>query len=89
MIDLLMREKKRPYIAPSFASLFASGRPALPWEIADTINIMLANHQIESIGVTGSLCPSVLTAIGYGAPERKINAFAYYSQWATPGAGTL
>src|SRR5205807_8826741 len=81
MTDLLMRDKKRPYIAPRFASLFGSGRPALPWVIADTINIVLADHQIEGVGVTGSLCPSVLTAIGYGAPDRAINAFVFHSRW--------
>lgn len=81
MSNLLLRDKARPYIAPQFASLFWSGRPAIPWEIADIINIVLAEHNIQSIGVTGSLHPSIAAAIGYGAPDRHINAFAFKSAW--------
>jgi hypothetical protein len=49
--------------------------------MADQINQTLLQHNVHSIGVTGSLCPSVLTAVGYGAPDRRINAYAFLSRW--------
>ncbi len=72
----------RPWIGPRFLSLFGAGRPALSWELADHINQLLVEENIQSIGVTGSLCPSVLTAVGYGAPDREINAYAFNSRWS-------
>ncbi len=72
----------RPWIAPRYGSLFSWGRPPLPWDLADLINAELQTHQVSSVGVTGSICPSVLTAVGYGAPGREINVFAYASRWS-------
>ena len=71
----------RPWIGPRYASLFSWGRPPLPWDLADLIHAELAAHQVSSVGVTGSICPSVLTALGYAAPGREINIFANHSRW--------
>lgn len=71
----------RPWIAPRFASLFTCSRPPLSWNMADQISGLLDVHQILSIGVTGSLAPSVLTTLAYGNPERQVNAFASSSTW--------
>jgi hypothetical protein len=71
-----------PHIAVRYLSLFSWGRPPLPWGLADKINIALREHDIASVGVTGSLCPSVLTALAYGSPEREVNAFNYKSRWS-------
>jgi hypothetical protein len=71
----------RPWIGPRFLSLFSSGRPPLPWNLADRINETLQQNDIRSVGVTGSLCPSVITACGYGAPDREINAGSPHSRW--------
>ena len=70
----------RHWIGPRYASLFSWGRPPLPWDLADLIHGELAAHQVSSVGVTGSICPSVLTAFGYDAPEREINIFANHSR---------
>ena len=76
--------ENRPYIGAQYTSLFYSGRPALPWDIADVISVILAEADIDElgVGVTGSLCPSVLTTLAYDAPERKVNAFAFTSAWS-------
>ena len=71
----------RPCIASKFLSLFSAGRPPLPWSLADCINEVLLEQDIQSVGVAGSLCPSVLTACGYDAPDRKINAGSIFSRW--------
>lgn len=71
----------QPYIGPRYCSLFGWGRPPLPWNLADKINLVLNKHQIMRVGVTGSLCPSVLVALGDGAPDRKIHAYVNYSRW--------
>jgi len=73
--------ESRPLDAGKFVSIFSTGRPTLPWGIANTINLLMAEQNINSVGVTGSLCPSVLTAMGYGAPDREVNACACYSRW--------
>lgn len=74
----------KPYIGLRYLSLFNWGRPPLPWDIADIISQTLDDAAIDQlgVGVTGSLCPSVLTALAYGAPERKVNAFAFTSAWS-------
>lgn len=73
-----------PHIAVQYLSLFNWGRPPLPWDLADFISTTLAAQSINElgVGVTGSLCPSVLTAMAYGAPDRLVNAFAFKSQWS-------
>ena len=76
--------ENRLHIGVQHLSLFYTGRPALPWDIADIISTSLADADVDElgVGVTGSLCPSVLTALSYGAPERKVNAFAFTSAWS-------
>lgn len=76
-----MSDQNNKFIAPRFLSLFGWGRPPLPWSIADTIAELLQKHGVARIGVTGSLSPSVLVAIGYGDPKRQVNAFARSSLW--------
>jgi hypothetical protein len=69
------------YVASRFLSIFSWGRPPVPWDIADWINYEVSKHEIKSIGVTGSLSPSVITSSGFDNPI-EINAFAKsYALW--------
>ncbi|MFO1303176.1 MAG: hypothetical protein U1F54_05555 [Burkholderiales bacterium] len=71
----------RPWVAPRYLSLFGWSRPPLPWEIADEVAVALDTAKVESVGITGSLSPSVLASVGYGS-ERKLNAYAFDSSWS-------
>lgn len=73
--------QNRPWIGPQFASLFCWGRPPIPWDIADKLSMLLKEHAIANIGVSGSLSPSILTAVAFDAPDRHINTFAFVSMW--------
>lgn len=74
-------EEKRPWVGPQFAPWFASSRPQICWETADYINYFLKKHNITSIGVTGSLSPSVLISLAYGNDEREVNGFYSKGMW--------
>ena len=71
----------RPLIGPRFSSLFGYFRPPIRWDTADKISEQLGLVNARSVGVTGSLSPSVLTACGYGDSNREVNAYARYSGW--------
>ena len=48
---------------------------------ANKLSGILNQSNIASIGVTGSLHPSILISAAYGNLERTINTFAYTSCW--------
>ena len=73
--------KEAPYIAQRHLSLFTWGRPPIPWGIADIISNTLKEHNIKDVGLTGSLSPSIIVALGCENKERLINAFASRSLW--------
>lgn len=72
----------RPYwLATRFASLYSWGRPPIPGEAADLLAALACKYQVKGALVLGSCCPSVLTALSFGDPERQIRMVDMKSRW--------
>lgn len=72
----------RPYwLATRFASLYTWGRPPIPGEAADRIAALTRKYKVSRALVLGSCCPSVLTALCFGDPDREIRMVDMESRW--------
>lgn len=62
-------------------SHFTVGRPPIPWALADLIANTLDKHHCDTVGIGGSMHPSILVACGFERPDRELNAWATRSMW--------
>lgn len=80
--DLPEAPDGRPYwLSTRFGSLYTWGRPPIPGQAADLLAALANKVRIRSALVLGSCCPSVLTALSYGDPERDIRMIDMQSRW--------
>jgi hypothetical protein len=80
--DLPNAPDGRPIWLPQrYGSIYTWGRPPMPGQCADTLAAVLNKYCIRSALVLGSCCPSILTAIGFGSPERRIRMLDQRSRW--------
>lgn len=61
----------------------------MPANVADALSAAVNKLSIKSALVLGSCCPSVLTALAFGAPDREIRMIDMESRWWEGYSGFL